>query len=459
MAFSYTVTLTDPLGLAQDATLRVDMAAALDAWSRVLVGSANASLSVQLTVASDLGTGVLAEGGPGALVRAGTDGARTVYQSGALYELNTGIDPNGSAADITIAVSAQELRNGFYLNPNPAAGGAVPAGSYDLTTVLTHELAHAFGMVGYRDASTGALSAASETAWDRLVAIQADGSAVFTGAHAEAVYGGPVPVTTLQNGEQYYHLGNSAADAASADLMGGTGLPPGVARGISALDLAIMQDLGATLAGPVAGLPSDTGDGIDAVYVAVLQRHADLGEQRAWLAQEAAGLSGDQARHAIETSPEAQAVVDPVVRLYGVAFGRLPDQVGLYANVSGARTDSLTAVAENMAHSAEFAQDYGSTAVTDTFLQALYHNALGRTASSAELAAWHATGADAGQVLLGFAQSEEYQARSATGVSNFLEAAAHGQGVYTGPLVAGVASAGLTAAEVAAHMAGHDLLV
>lgn len=450
MSFSYSISLNDPYGLSQDAALRLDMAAALDAWSRAIAGSG--SLSVSLTV-SDLEAGVLAQGGPGTVVAAGTDGARTVYTSGTLSELNTGIDPNGSAADIVIDISLDALRNGFYLTPNPAAGGAVPANRYDAVTVLTHEVGHALGIIGFRG-SDGALDAAAETLWDRLVFVQPDGGAVFTGAHAQAVYGGPVPVTTIHNGEEYYHLGNSAAEAASADLMGGTGLPPGQARTVSALDLAILQDLGAPLAGPVPGLPAETAADIDAVYVAVLQRPASPGEEAGWLAQEAAGLGGDQVRDAIETSPEAVFGVDPVIRLYGVAFGRLPDREGLYANVNAEHASSLAAVAEGFVRSGEFQSGYGNSAVTDAFLQGLYGNALGRTASAGELAAWHAGGADAAQVLVGFAQSPEYVARSEAGVAHFLDAASHGHGVYAGPLVAPPA-----AGEIAAHVTAHDLFV
>ena len=67
----------------------------------------------------------------------------------------------------------------------------------------------------------------TETTFDRLVEIHSDGSAWFTGANAEKVYGGPVPVTTLKNGEQYEHFGNEfnwTGHGVGYDLMSGVGL-------------------------------------------------------------------------------------------------------------------------------------------------------------------------------------------------------------------------------------------
>jgi hypothetical protein len=107
---------------------------------------------------------------------------------------------------------------------------------------MRHELGHGLGIITYRDKTTGALPSGHEMTWDKFVQIHSDGSAWFTGPNAEAVYGGPVQVTTLQNGEQYAHLGNSLGDADGQDLMNGVQGTRGKSYPISALDLAILKD-------------------------------------------------------------------------------------------------------------------------------------------------------------------------------------------------------------------------
>jgi hypothetical protein len=71
----------------------------------------------------------------------------------------------------------------------------------------------------------------------------------FTGPAAETVNGGPVVITTLNNGEAYSHLANSPSDPNAEDLMSGLGLTPGAT--ISAVDLAILQDIGVPVVNPV----------------------------------------------------------------------------------------------------------------------------------------------------------------------------------------------------------------
>jgi hypothetical protein len=136
------------------------------------------------------------------------------------------------------------LQNDLWLDPNPAQPSAIPANLIDGLSVLRHELGHGLGITTYRD-SSGTLPAGYEMTWDELVQIHSDGTAWFTGANAEAIYGGPVPVTTLQNGEQYAHLGNSVNDADGRDLMNGVQFGFGKSYDISSLDLAILKDLGA----------------------------------------------------------------------------------------------------------------------------------------------------------------------------------------------------------------------
>ena len=84
-------------------------------------------------------------------------------------------------------------------------------------------------------------------------------------------------------------------------------------------------------------------------------------------------------------------------------------------------------LAEAFVVSAEFQQTYGTTAVTPALITAFYEHILGRDPSSAEVAAWQATGLDAAHILIGFTQSTEFIARSQTSVDAFKVALADGQ--------------------------------
>jgi hypothetical protein len=237
VAFAFNVQLNDPNQLSQDAALVADMQAAAADWSRYLNGLGVINIQINITPTTR------ANGAPGTTVPSGTDGARTVYEPGTIYEMVTGTDPNGASPDVIINIDPTHLQNTLWLDPNPTNPSPIPSNRVDAVSVLRHELGHGFGIVGWRDLNTGSLPATYESSWDKLVQLHADGSAWFTGIQAEAVYGGPVPVTTLTNGEQYFHLGNGT-EADSSDLMNGVTFRFGTSYQISALDLAILKDLG-----------------------------------------------------------------------------------------------------------------------------------------------------------------------------------------------------------------------
>ena len=178
---------------------------------------------------------------------------------------------------------------------------------------------------------------------------------------------------------------------------------------------------------------------IDLRYEEVLARHATPAEQQAFaalsLTQSNAQIDAD-----IATLPEATSFVDPIVRLYQGAFGRLPDtidpngnfdtgaQSGYWVNVNAFRSGvSLVAMAEAFVASAEFHNLYGTTTVTPALITAFYQHILGRDPASSEVAAWQATGLDAAHILLGFTQSTEFVNSSQPFVDQFKEALAEGQ--------------------------------
>ncbi|MGY3494967.1 hypothetical protein [Bradyrhizobium sp. USDA 4502] len=242
MTFKYSVTLSDSGHLSQDASLIAVTNAAIAEWSQFIQGLGTIDVQVNVTPTTR------ANGGVGVVVYAGADGARDVYEAGTAYELQTGVDYNGSSPDLIINIDPVYLTT-LWLDPNSS-----PASNYtDGLSVLAHEIGHGLGIVGYRDPSSGALPA-YETSWDRLVMVSGS-SASFTGYYAEAIYGGAVSVTTVQNGEQYYHLGNDASERDGQDLMNGIAYYFGTRYSISDLDLAIFKDMGLTVVSGVNGDP------------------------------------------------------------------------------------------------------------------------------------------------------------------------------------------------------------
>ncbi len=158
------------------------------------------------------------------------------------------------------------LNQTTYL-PGEATG---PEGLNNMIYVLEHETLHGLGFTGYRTivgADYGQILGTTESVYDSLTEFGAGGNPnilYFVGPRAEALYGGPVPLTTLgasdTTGENFYHVGNPDGQPGSSllgDLMNGlafSDVPPG------AMDLAILSDLGwgtvSTL--PPIALPSVT---------------------------------------------------------------------------------------------------------------------------------------------------------------------------------------------------------
>jgi len=185
---------------------------------------------------------------------------------------------------------------------------------------------------------------------------------------------------------------------------------------------------------------------IDLMYEGVLARHATAAEQAAFSA-----LSNSESTAQIEldiaTLPEATSLADPLIRLYQGAFGRTPDaadpngnfdtgaQSGYWVNLNALRSGvTLLGLAQAFVVSAEFNALYGSTSVTPALITAFYQHILGRDPSSAEVAAWQATGLDAAHILIGFTQSTEFIARSQAAIDAFKVQLANGTPPAPGPL-------------------------
>lgn len=238
-AATFNVSFNDPGSIYASyyGAITAGISAAGATWSQLLGGASTASIEVQVSFDPNLPTAL----GGAPYVPVGTLDARTLYQSVAASELSTGVDPNGAAPDAAITIGTQYLSDWLWFDPDSSARTAqVPATKIDAESVFLHELGHALGFGGWRDGQTGQVPSGYESAFDRYVTV-AGGNLYFTGSRAEAVYGGPVPLTY----GDYGHVGNSAPRPGSdllSDLMNGVSFDTGTRYTVSALDQAIVED-------------------------------------------------------------------------------------------------------------------------------------------------------------------------------------------------------------------------
>lgn len=214
-----------------------NVGAAVSDWGQHLFGGGQVDVEVQVT---DSVARAAASSRASAYV--GTQGGLMLYDAGAAYKINSGVDVNGAAPDIEILVNPSYLRNELWFDPDPASRQtAVPWDKTDAMSVFIHELGHALGFNGWGSSVDGSLPGNYASTWD--VHTHLDGSALFfTGASSASVYGGAVPVTLGNN----FHIGNATGAGSDllGDVMNGVSFSQGRRYDISALDLAMAQDMG-----------------------------------------------------------------------------------------------------------------------------------------------------------------------------------------------------------------------
>ena len=163
---------------------------------------------------------------------------------------------------------------------------------------------------------------------------------------------------------------------------------------------------------------------------------ADLGSYTALV--NAGALTLEQVRAAIISEPYTVTNVDPVVRLYQAALGRVPESnvaLDFYADRLADGRLNLESIARSFAASPEFQARYGADPMPNAAsVTALYLNVLGRAPAAAEVDWYLASGMTTAQMLQGFSQSPEFQARSNAAVDALLDANALGTAVFSGPL-------------------------
>jgi hypothetical protein len=238
-AMTYSVSFNDPFSQATSLYSAIDshVGAALATWGASLTGSANVAVRVDISNATPRATGASATSG---FVRA--VGSYNIFEQGLAYELRTGIDPNGAAADVVLTLNPNYLANELWFDPTPTLrSAAVAANRTDAMSVFLHEFGHAIGFNGWGDVVTGVPPATFRSTWDDLVSFNG-ANAFFNGVRAVGLYGAPVPITYGNN----FHVGNLPGPGASLvpDLMNGVVFNRGARYNVSSMDLAILSDIG-----------------------------------------------------------------------------------------------------------------------------------------------------------------------------------------------------------------------
>ena len=240
--FQVAVTFNDPGGAYSSyyGGLATEIEAAGADWSRALPNTAGV-----LTIQVDFANIPTVSSASTTSVFAGTDGPYSVLEQGALAKVTPGVGSPGASPDAVINVGTGYL-NRLYFDPAPDARTApIPYGKVDALSVFIHEFGHILVFNGFRNAYNGTLPGGYESTFDALTAF--DGTNFyFTGPRAEAIYGGPVPLTF----GNIFHLGNGSRRPGSdllSDLMNGVVYYPEHRYDISPLDLAIVEDTGITL--------------------------------------------------------------------------------------------------------------------------------------------------------------------------------------------------------------------
>jgi S-layer protein len=163
---------------------------------------------------------------------------------------------------------------------------------------------------------------------------------------------------------------------------------------------------------------------INALYQAIQFRSAPAADLSTYNAALNSGVTVAAVTNLIELDPYTIDYVNPVIREYQAAFGRVPDQAGLayWVGEVASNPNALAELSVIFANSAEFNSRYGASATSPasaSLVGLLYENVLGRPPDAAGLAYWSSQNLDAAQLLQAFAQSPEFITDTAAAITIF----------------------------------------
>ncbi|MFN0023179.1 MAG: DUF4214 domain-containing protein, partial [Parvularculaceae bacterium] len=217
---------------------------ATDIWGRYFNFAPGAVIDIQVDF-SDLPDMTLAQAGPTFFFDRSVNGV-DIFQAGTLIELSTGVDRNGSTRDIRITIDSVDIQDGSFFLGGVMTGGP-SRGQIDLLTVVLHEIGHGLGFLSFDFEDL-----TEQSTLDTFIAGPAS-NRVFTGPNAVAAFGGAVPLASEPS-----HL-RASGQLLSAAISQGTRL------NISAVEVAILQDIGAPVRVATSG--ADTIYGFEATDI------------------------------------------------------------------------------------------------------------------------------------------------------------------------------------------------
>jgi Ca2+-binding RTX toxin-like protein len=210
-------------------------------WSRYLDAARNITLTVNFGFI-DEDNNTLAQAGSSFVRRGVTADGDPRFVIATAVEVATGFDPL-SSPDIELEINLNNLSD-LYFDPDISTADDIPSNLSDGFSVILHELGHGLGFLGFIETPDD-LNDPDRTISSFDEFIRFDGTVpFFTGPNARAVFGGDVPLTEDSNN----HVGNPDDPDDTLTGEGGDVLQAfsirGVRESISALDIAILQDVG-----------------------------------------------------------------------------------------------------------------------------------------------------------------------------------------------------------------------
>jgi hypothetical protein len=237
-------------------------------WIQYVLINGSRSIEVEIGIDDAIATG---NGGSATSGFVGVN-VRDTFEQGAAAELRTGVDPNGATVDVRFKFNTNYLRNELWLDPNPTLRiDPVPVNRTDAMSVFLHEFGHAFAYNGFNDLNSGLPQPAFWSTFDQWIIPRPSLAArnLFSGPRARAVFGTNPDLTTgnifhwansallqqavLENGGEPISMDadqaavlrtNEVSSALIDELMNGVVFVRGSRYRISALDRAVLDDVG-----------------------------------------------------------------------------------------------------------------------------------------------------------------------------------------------------------------------
>jgi hypothetical protein len=212
-----TQVLTEP----QKALITLHVLEAGRLWTGLLRVASPCSIEVEVRLDPNIATANAASK-VSALV--GTVGQRQLYEQGVAHELRTGIDPNGTAGDMSLVFGSAYFQDELWFDPDPAARTApIPAGKVDALSSVLHEFGHAIAYNGWSDGQ-GNPPANFYSVWDRWMLPGMP--ALFEGPRASLAWG-TAPELTTNNINHWGNAGEglSAPEPPAAEIQWQEGAP------------------------------------------------------------------------------------------------------------------------------------------------------------------------------------------------------------------------------------------